>query len=159
MNRILSTLVFMAVALILGGCATPNYFKPETNVPPDKALIYIYRKYNYIGSGAAHKIYVNQKPITLLYVDNYYPYLAEPGDVQFKVKEVLTGEAHLFDFMAPKTTAAEMNVEAGKTYYLSFDVPSALTFKMKYSLRDPKIAENEITNCTLAASLEKHVAK
>jgi hypothetical protein len=75
-------------------------------------LVYIYRKYNYIGSGEAHKIFVNEKPITLLYTDNYYPYIADPGSVKFTLKEVLIGEEHLFDFVIPKSIAAEINVEA-----------------------------------------------
>jgi hypothetical protein len=149
----------LLAALTLGGCKTPNYFKPVTNVPPDKALIYVYRKYNYFGSGARHKIYANQKPITVLYTDNYYPYLADPGKVILSVKEELMGEESLFNFMQPKKTAAEINVEAGKTYFLKFNIPSALTFRMRYSLVDANVAENEITNCALGECLETNIVK
>ena len=143
----------VGVAFALGGCTTPN-FTPATNVPSDKALVYLYRKYNYIGSGVAHKIYANQKPVTLLYARNYYPYLADPGHVTFTLKQVMIGEAHLFDFTIPKTKLAEVDVEAGKTYFLSFDVSSGLTFTLKYSLKDAEVGLSEITNCTLAESFE-----
>jgi hypothetical protein len=156
MKRTISMLFLLAAALILGGCATPN-FKPVTNVPPDKALVYLYRKYNYIGSGAAHKIYANQKPITLLYTRNYYPYLTDPGHITFTLKSVLIGEKHLFDFMIPKSTVAEINVESGRTYYLSFDIASHFALTPKYILRDNETSSNEIVKCRLAECLETNL--
>jgi len=59
-----------------------------------------------------------------------------------------------FDFTIPKTKLAEVDVEAGKTYFLSFDVSSGLTFTLKYSLKNAEVGLSEISNCTLAESLE-----
>jgi hypothetical protein len=113
MQRAICKLLLLIAVLALGGCVTLN-FKPVTDVPPDKALVYLYRKYNYFGSGVAHKIYANKEPVTLLYTQDYYPYLADPGKIKFTLKQVMSGELHLFDFTIPKNTMAEINVEAGK---------------------------------------------
>jgi Protein of unknown function (DUF2846) len=156
MNEVISKILLLALAFMLGGCTAPNY-KSATNVPSDKALVYLYRTYNYIGSGAGHKIYANQKPITLLYTRNYYPYVADPGNITFTVKEVMVGEMGLFNFVIPQTQAAQINVEAGKTYFLSFDIASGLTFKMKYRLRDADVGMRQITNCSLAQCLETNL--
>jgi|ERR1017187_699260 hypothetical protein len=156
MKTTISKLLLLAVALLLGGCSTPN-FQPVTNVPSDKALVYLYRKYNYIGSGAAHKIYANKKPVTLLYTSNYYPYVSDPGHITFTLKSVLIGEEHLFDFIIPKSTVAEIDAEAGKTYYLSFDIASNFAFTPKYSLIDADTGSREIAKCRLAECLETNV--
>jgi hypothetical protein len=156
MKRTISKLILLAATLMLGGCTTPN-FKPVTNIPADKALVYLYRKYNYIGSGAAHKIYANQKPVTLLYTSNYYPYLTGPGHITFTLKSVLIGEEHLFDFMIPKSTVAEIDFEAGRTYYLSFDIASNFALTPKYILRDDETGSREIVKCRLAECLETNL--
>ena len=159
MYKNMPKLLLLAFTFVLEGCATPNYFKPVTNTPPDKALVYLYRKYNYFGSGVAHKIYANQKPVTLLYTSDYYPYLSDPGHVTFTAKQVSIGETHLFDFMISKYILADINVEAGKTYYLSFDASSGLKFKMQYSLKDASVGMREITNCILAECLETNLVQ
>jgi hypothetical protein len=157
MNKIVSNLLVFAVGIMLGGCATPN-FKPVTDDPPDKALVYIYRGNGVVGSGVGHKIYANQRPVSLLNVGNYYPYLATPGEITFTSKQVSLGAEHLFDFMVPKFNLGEVKVDAGKTYYLKFTwTYVGVTFWPKLVQMDNKIGEREITNCILAECLETNL--
>jgi hypothetical protein len=156
--------ILLAAFLMPAGCATPN-FKPAANVPADKAMIYLYREQNYLGSGVSYKIFANQHPVTLLTAsgiftdNNYYPYLAAPGEISFTGKQVSNGETHLFDFMVPKCKLATIEVEAGKTYYLKFKWKYVgVTYWPSLVLQDNEAAACEITNCVLAQCLETNLA-
>ncbi len=161
MRRYISTLVLFTALLMLQGCATTSQFKPVANFPPDKALIYIYRKQNYIGSGESFKIFANHKPITFLTAsgvftdNNYYPYVAAPGEIAFTGKRVTGGEMHLFDFVYSEDKLGELDAKAGQTYYLRFKWK---LISMKGSpalvLQDNGTGSQEITNCILAQSFE-----
>ena len=145
------------------GCATTTHFTPATNIPPDKALVYLYRRASQFQCAAiSDKIYVNQKLITVIYDSDYYPYLATPGEVQFIGLEKDIGEYALMNFFHSKYTIAQINVEAGKTYYLRFvqaywKKESNNTSRPLFIQVGNEIGAREITNCILAVNLETNL--
>jgi hypothetical protein len=154
------SLFLLAFNLLLAGCETP--FTPVKNVPPDKALVYLYRKYNTWGSGIGIKVFANGQPVTELTSGDpskgtYYPYLCPPGDVLFTGRELGLGELALADFMYPTVPLTKMKVEAGKTYYLRLKWVNyhALTGSQPGLVQfDNAIGLQQITNCVLAKSYE-----
>ena len=152
-------LALLAGFLMLQGCASAPRFKPAANVPPDKALIYIYRNQNYIGSGVDFKIFANHNPITMLtasglITDNiYYPYVAAPGEISFTGQRVSHGDMHLFDFVYSQDKLADLQVKAGQTYYLKFHW-KLVSGAASLILRDNDTGSREIADCYLAHSFE-----
>jgi hypothetical protein len=116
MKKAISMLTLLAGFLMLQGCASAPHFIPVANVPPDKALIYIYRNQNYVGSGVDFKIFANHNPVTMLtasglITDNiYYPYVATPGEIAFTGQRMSHGEMHLFDFVYSQDKLADLQV-------------------------------------------------
>jgi len=145
------------------GCATTTHFTPATNIPPDKALVYLYRRASQFQGWAVYdQIYVNQKPITVIYNNCYYPYLATPGEVQFTGLQKYLGEYSLMNFTSSKYTIGQINVQAGKTYYLRYvqaywkkesnNTPQPLFLQV-----NNETGGREITNCVLAVNLETNL--
>jgi len=162
----MKTLHLLAGLVLCGifvGCATSTHFTPVTNIPPDKALVYLYRRASqFQGSAISHEIYVNQKPVTVIYNNVYYPYLATPGEVQFIGLEKGLGQFALANFVHSKYTIGQINVEAGKTYYLRYvqaywKKESNNTSRALLLPVDNEIGAREITNCVLAVNLEMNL--
>jgi hypothetical protein len=158
--RLSMYLLLLTVSLLLAGCETP--FTQAKNVPPDKALVYLYRKYNYFGSGIGIKVYANGQPITELwagdfYKGTYYPFICPPGNVLFEGKEMNLGDTAIFNPLYHKSPLAQINVEAGKTYYLRLkwvDYNALTGSKPAFIQFDNAIGAQQITNCVFAKSLE-----
>ena len=159
-SRLCTVLLLLTFALLLAGCETP--YKPASNVPPDKALVYLYRKYNTLGSGIKIRVYANGKPVTELtsgdpFKGNYYPFICPPGEVLFEGKDLQMGDVAMFNFINRKYPLAQIKVEAGKTYYLRLKWANfvALTGSKAALIQyDSAIGAQEITNCVLTKSLE-----
>jgi hypothetical protein len=159
-SRLCTVLLLLTFALLLAGCETP--YKPASNVSPDKALVYLYRKYNTFGSGIIIRVYANGKPVTELsagdpFKGNYYPFICPPGDVLFEGKDLQIGDTAIFNFMNRKYPLAQIKVEAGKTYYLRLKWANFLALtgsKAALIQYDNTIGAQEITNCVLTKSLE-----
>jgi hypothetical protein len=159
-SHLCTFLWFLAFTLLLTGCETP--FTPAKSVPPDKALVYLYRKYNYFGAGLGIRVYANGKPVTDLWAGDYfkgtyYPFICPPGDVLFEGKEMNLGDAAIFNFAYHKSPLAQIKVEGGKTYYLRLkwtDYNVLTGSKPALIQFDNAIGAQQITNCVLAKSLE-----
>jgi hypothetical protein len=150
--------MLLGCSLVLNGCQTPN-FKPVTNIPPNRALVYFYRKYNYFGSGIAFKLYVNNVPITVIYPDNfYYPYLAMPGQINVAVKQLGEGMFAMGNFMYPSNNLGKFMIEPGKSYYMRLS-QSGLDYHTKLTQVDDELGVNQITNCVLAKSIETNLVE
>ena len=87
MKRVMSQI---AAAILLStaiGCAPTldQVYKKVEVMPSNKALVYIYRP---SGMGAAiyYDVKANGKVVTTLYSGSYYPYVADPGEIEFSAK-------------------------------------------------------------------------
>jgi Protein of unknown function (DUF2846) len=149
--RRFSPLLVLAVSLVPTGCTTPK-FKPETDVPQDKVLVYIYRKAYLSGIAGNHHIFVNGQPITSLHNGSYCSYLASLGTNSFNSKAF--SPAVMIDMTMNasfKDALLELNAEAGKTYYIQFKI--ATTWGPKMVEMDADTGAREIAKCRLAKPL------
>jgi len=126
--------------LLLAGCAPRGpVFRPVTQLPQDKALVYIYRVSAFFGGGVTYTVRAGDEEIVDLATGGYYPYLAEPGEREFWART----EA--------KASTTEQ-LRAGETYYLRGGIG------LGFFIGHPKLAfvsrvegEREIGSCRLIA--------
>ncbi len=112
--------LMLSIVLLLGtthcapkGEATGPAFTFET-IPPDKALVYIYRQPSFSTSGAVYRVRSDTDTVALVSNGGYYPYLATPGPL------TLYASARLF-VLENDQRLIHLPVEAGKAYYLRFE--------------------------------------
>ena len=150
--RQLIILAGATVILALTGCTAPKY-SSVTSVPPDKALVYIYREAALGGIAGNHHIFVNGKPVTSLYSGSYYPYFATPGTNIFtsKMSSPAIGQ-NLIMNEEFKHRACWFNAEAGKTYYVQFKI--ATTWGPRLTQVDADTGAKDIVDCRLAEPLQ-----
>jgi len=130
-------------------------FTPVASAPPDKALVYIYRKTYFAGSGGHYLILVNGHRIANLHNGCYYPYLASPGTNSFG-NELLTMIGSQWATAMwlndhSKDHMLQLNTEAGKTYYLQLKI--ANTWWPKIVQMDDETGAKEIARCSLGTAL------
>lgn len=96
----------LLVILLLQGCASlgPAYTKVE-QIPENKGLIYIYRPSSIVGGGISPDVKVGGTVIATLYNGGYYPYFANPGEVELWAK-------------TESKSAVTLDVKPGETYYV-----------------------------------------
>lgn len=96
----------LLVILLLQGCASlgPAYTKVE-QIPENKGLIYIYRPSSIVGGGISPDVKVGETVIATLYNGGYYPYFANPGEVELWAK-------------TESKSAVTLDVKPGETYYV-----------------------------------------
>ena len=97
--------LLLVVALVLSGCANGPGFKKVEDIPPGKALIYIYRPPTMVGAALVPAVVINKLNAIQLTMGGYYPYFSDPGEVTVAV--IHTGRK-----------AITLPVKAGETYYL-----------------------------------------
>lgn len=111
-------LAYLALVVVLVfsicGCATPAILGLKKGskqyVPsgdPNKSCIYMYREGNYVGCLRGIFVTANGKRIGGLNSGSYFVYETEPGEIRISVENWLG-----------KNPAVNVNVEAGKKYYL-----------------------------------------
>ncbi|MGW8248603.1 MAG: DUF2846 domain-containing protein [Acidiferrobacterales bacterium] len=87
-NKLVRMLMLAASVLLMTGCATTlgPQFESVTTIPSGKALIYIYRTPQFVGSGVAFDIHHDDKVVTRLVSGGYYPYITDPGVIRLWAK-------------------------------------------------------------------------
>ncbi|NCU32827.1 MAG: DUF2846 domain-containing protein [Candidatus Moranbacteria bacterium] len=131
------SLLLLALAL-LSGCAGlgPVYHKVEV-IPEEKGLVYIYRQKSFVGGGVSYDVRVGETPITTLYNGGYFPYLSDPGEVEFWAR-------------TESKSAVTLDVKAGETYFVKGTVGVGfLVGRPHLSVVDKEIGFQEIANCKL----------
>lgn len=125
--------------LALAGCAAKGpAFRPAQEVPPNKALVYIYRLGG-MGSGVTYTVKTGDEEIVSLSSGGYYPYLADPGEREFWART----EA--------KATATEQ-LRAGETYYLKGGIGIGFFVgHPKLAFVSRAVGESEVKDCNLLA--------
>jgi hypothetical protein len=141
----LNLLLVLATGLFLAGCTAPR-FTPIASVPPDKALVYIYRKAHIAGSLSNHRIAVNGQRVTSLYNSSYYPYLASPDTNRFGF--ALFSPSWALNLAMKDDDLFRLKTEAGETYYLQ--LKTATMWGPKIVQIDEETGKREITGCRLA---------
>lgn len=142
-----------AIAMLsLTGCTSPKY-SAVASIPPDKALVYIYRKAALSGIAGNHHIFVNNQPVTSLYSGSYYPYFATPGTNIFSSKMISPAVImnQIMNAMS-EGDVCRLDAEAGKTYYVQFRI--ATTWGPKIRQVEAERGEKDVVKCRLAKSLQ-----
>jgi hypothetical protein len=137
MIKLTSTLALLAAELALGGCATLGApFAADTQVPADRADVYVYRT-SAMGAAIAPTVYANEVPLLTLPPSGYFVYRALPGE--------LTLEQH-----TEATTSVTLDVKAGETYYVKGSVGMGFFVGHPHLVIVPKEeGENEVRSCKL----------
>jgi hypothetical protein len=126
--------MIMAGILVLSGCATPGQnFKQVENIPADKVVVYIYH-----AGGSNHPFFLqaNGKDVTALKKGLYYPYVTEPGVIEFTAKTM-------------GTYSITLDAKAGQTYYLKGSVPPGFSPTPSLVLVSTEVGTQEIADCKL----------
>ncbi len=107
MKKLFMGLAATIYTVFLSGCAAGGAtFTKEAAIPSDKGLIYFYRPKAFQGSAIAISVVDNGKEAFKIKNGQFIKYFAEPGKHQFHT-----------DTMAIDRPT-ELEVEAGKTYYI-----------------------------------------
>src|SRR5688572_29986482 len=125
-NRALK-LVFLLTALATG-CATTSQevtAPPKPDFPPDKALVYIYRKPRF-GVTGDYLVSVNKQSIGNLPTGVWSSHVTSPGTNIYSIKLIVSGGMYVLAPAAAGIAAAgdkdnevlKVEFQAGKTYYL-----------------------------------------
>src|SRR5437773_2374430 len=103
----------LVIAILLGSvaaCASTlgqvpgEVFKRIDAIPSGKALVYIYRSSG-MGALVSYDVKANGKVVTTLYSGTYYPYVSDPGEIEFSAK-------------TEASDSVTIDVKAGQTYFL-----------------------------------------
>lgn len=134
-----STLIAFGVLwalLSIASCAS-SPSKPLTKAdspPPNKALIYLYRpSLDSVGFMQDITLSANGKPIITLPHNTYYPYLTDPGEIEFK----------------SFSESLILHVEGGQTYFIRAELrgrAGALYGQAILALVEQSMAEEEMGN-------------
>lgn len=136
-------IVLILLATVIAGCSAPGpQFKRVEAIPPGKGVVYIYRQPRIAGSGVVGTISANTVPVVRIRSGGYFPYISEPGRVNFAVKSEVTDEA-------------DVNVEAGKATYLKASIGSGFRMsQLNLSEVPPELGSLEIGECRLLPPIE-----
>lgn len=144
MLRLLTFMLGLGTICSIAACAPTLghvYMKIE-NVPSDKALVYIYRPSSFIGGGVYYDVKANGKVATTLYNGGYYPYVAEPGEIEFSAK-------------TEATASVTIDAKSGQTHYIKGGVGVGFVVgRPRLRVVTANIAEQEIKECKLIPEVE-----
>ena len=143
-KRILYVVSILMGVLILIGCASlgPSYQKVE-QIPENKGLIYIYRTSSIVGGAVSPDVKVGDTVVTTLYKGGYYPYFADPGEVELWAK-------------TESRSAVTLDVKAGEIYYVKGSIGVGFFVGRPHLMVVTKeVGEKEITDCKLIPEKKK----
>ncbi|MEE4260855.1 MAG: DUF2846 domain-containing protein [Bacteroidales bacterium] len=108
-------------------------FEPVEEIPEGKALVYIYRPGSMVGAAVHYSVNANEEKVSDAHLKNktYLVYFADPGRYTFWAQVTNTRRE------------VDLDVEAGKTYYIKGDC-------CEFILPDIKDAEKDIQKCKLS---------
>ncbi|MBN1356027.1 DUF2846 domain-containing protein [bacterium] len=147
--------VLLAITVLtIAGCASGLKFTPIEQIPPQKALVYIYRPSKYMGSALDYYVFANRLPIVKLENGGYYPYYTSPGKLEFAAGE--TSVIHPKDLNDPAREFFVFEVEAGEIYYLKGTARRGMMIGAPNLQKVEKtVGEKEIVSCKLLKGLER----
>jgi len=128
----------VSVLALCFGCATSGpAFQAVSEIPQDKALVYIYRPSGFIGAGVRYHVAARGDSIVYLEPGGYFPYLTEPGEIEFwaktEAKETITTD------LVP-----------GQTHYLKGSVGIGVVIgRPRFEFVDEARGAREVSKCKL----------
>ena len=138
---------------------------PPSAPSPGKALVYIYRPYNFVGSAAHDHLFINGIYWAYLKSSEYAWMEVDPGKV------VVSGTTAMYtvDIVTAAATAAHeatkkenerihFDAEAGKTYYLKWS-SEPMGAGVKVAMMDPQKGAKEMSKLHLSAPVEQPTSK
>ncbi len=148
MKKTFALFGFLWICLAFG-CATTTQmgssFAPVTQVPNDKAVVYVYKAKAY--GGALYKLTANGEPVTQLQKGGYYPYIADPGLVKFSAYTL----GRIGDMIPIEPThSLEINVSADEIHYVK--ITSGLSVRLVEVPQEK--AQKELKKCKLLPEWE-----
>ena len=143
--RMMRGIFAVAAIALLGACAAsgPRY-ETAAAPPAGKGLVYIYRPGKFMGGGVVFDVHagpkVDNRAIVELQSGGYYPYYAEPGELELWSK-------------TESTSSVTVDVRAGETAYVRGSIGVGF-FVGRPSLEvvDKGTGEREIRECKLLKS-------
>lgn len=133
---------------MLGSAFRTDSIQKNTNSTDDFATVYIYRGGQFFGSALNYAIFANEEMVCKLSNNRYIEYKAKPGKLSLTAHR---GGVELFK----KETGLELNVEAGKKYYVKGDQKSSITrTRLELSEVTENTANRDMKDMTVDACQE-----
>lgn len=136
MRRVISQITAVVLLGTAIGCAPTlgDAYKRVETVPSSKALVYIYRPSG-MGGAVYYDVKANGKVVTTLYSGSYYPYVTDPGEIEFSAKTEASDEVTI-------------DAKANQTYFLRGSVGLGFFVGHPHLTVVPaEEAEKEIVDC------------
>jgi hypothetical protein len=139
------SLLFGAVAVaglaMMSGCATKGAaFQQVESIPADKGLVYVYRPASFKGAAVSYGVKAKDTVITNLTNGGYYPYFADPGEIEIWAK-------------TEAKSSVTLDVKAGQTYYVKGGIRiGALVGRPHLAVVPADVGAAEIAECKLIGS-------
>ncbi|GAB4027170.1 DUF2846 domain-containing protein [Spirosoma koreense] len=114
-----TTFLFTLLVSSLLGTA----FRSDSLIAPptdDFATVYVYRGGQFLGSGINYSIFANGEKICKLSNNRFLEYKVKPGKLALTARN---GGVEVFK----KETGLDLDVEAGKKYFVRGDIKSSIT--------------------------------
>jgi len=126
-------ILFVFVFVCAGTSVFSQKFEPVKEIPEGKALVYIYRPGSMVGAAVHYTVNANEEKVSDAHLKNksYLVYFADPGRYTFWAQVTNTRRE------------VDLDVEAGKTYYIKGDC-------CEFMIPDLKDAEKDIQKCKLS---------
>lgn len=138
MRRVIAQIAAVVVFGTAIGCAPTlgDAYKRVETVPSAKALVYIYRPSG-LGGAVYYDVKANGKVVTTLYNGTYYPYVTDPGEIEFSAKTEASDEVTI-------------DAKTNQTYFLRGTVGLGFFVGHPHLMVVPaEEAEKEIGDCKL----------
>ena len=126
-------ILFVFVFVCTSTSVFSQKFEPVKEIPEGRALVYIYRPGSMVGAAVHYTVNANEELVSDAHLKNksYLVYFAEPGRYTFWAQVTNTRRE------------VDLDVEAGKTYYIKGDC-------CEFMIPDIKDAEKDIQKCKLS---------
>ena len=143
------TLLIFTIAVFYIGCSSSlsgDLFKPVTNIPADRSVIYLYRPID--DKSTEFTITYNKREICVLVSGGYFPIYAEEGKVE------ISSSANFQMFVTgllqtAGSTDLFFEAEPGKYYYVMGQTLESDPNKLSMKLVPENFGVNSIKECRL----------
>lgn len=150
LNNVFKFLMAFVLSLLFIGCSSLSgpLFKPATNIPTDKSVIYLYRPND--NKNSEFTITYNNIEVCILESGGYFAFFAAEGKVELlssvNFKLFATG---LLDQALAGTTDLIFTAEPEKSYYVQCQAIGSQGQELSMKLVPENFGINDIKECRL----------